>query len=306
MLLVALAFAVAAFAQPDGPAGDASVSMKAPAACDVGARCDVVVEISCPEGRRCTLEPPGRLGEFEVLQVADAPAHAGASAWRLTLIAFAPGAVAVPPVPVRVVRASDGTAALAVTSPATIDVRLPPAREDEALREAAGPIDPGPDWRVVAAWVVAGLAGLGLVWAVRRWTRRTRQTAAPAAVPLTAGQAIERIRALQRAPAASPEEVLALYHRLSDEVRGFASSALAVPAEALTSQELVQQIRVRPRGPAQAPQGRALLEGIDRVKFGGERPDATRRSGAIAAAVELVRGMGPIRGHERERDAGVA
>jgi hypothetical protein len=306
VLFATFAVVVAASAQPGGPAGGAVVTLQAPAACDAGARCDIVVEFSCPEGSRCTLEPPGRLGDFEVLQVADALAHTGARAWRVTLIAFAPGAIAVPPVTIRVVRDSDGSASLAVTSPATIDVRLPPTGVDDALREAAGPIDPGPDWRVVAAWVVAGLAGLGLVGAVRRLTRRTRPRATPAAAAVTVGQAIERIRALERAPAASPEEVLAVYLRLSDEVRRFASSALAVPAEALTSQELVQAIRAMPRGPVHAPQGRVLLEGIDRVKFGGERPDATGRSGAIAAAVDLVRAVGHDRGHDKERDAGVA
>jgi hypothetical protein len=212
----------------------------------------------------------------------------------------------VPPVSVRVLRTGDGVASLAVTAPAAIDVPSPPAAPDDELRAAAGPIDPGPDWRVIAASVIGGLAVLAAAWVARQSRRRRRPTPMAVAVAPTLGQVIERIRALERAPAASSDEVLAVYRRLSDELRGFAASALSVPAEALTSRELVRVIRAMPQGAAHAPRGRALLEGIDRVKFGGERPDATGRAGAVAGAIDLVRAMGRPHGQAQGRNAGVA
>jgi hypothetical protein len=273
----------------------------------LAARCEIIVETTCPEGARCTLEPPGRLGELEVLQVVEAPGgRSRHMAWRLVAIAFEPGALTVPPVSVRVLRTGDGVASLAVTAPAAIDVPSPPAAPDDELRAAAGPIDPGPDWRVIAASVIGGLAVLAAAWVARQSRRRRRPTPMAVAVAPTLGQVIERIRALERAPAASSDEVLAVYRRLSDELRGFAASALSVPAEALTSRELVRVIRAMPQGAAHAPRGRALLEGIDRVKFGGERPDATGRAGAVAGAIDLVRAMGRPHGQAQGRNAGVA
>jgi hypothetical protein len=289
-LLLSAAISVL-WAQPSAPADSAIAGVQAPAACEIAARCEVVVAVACPAGTICALEPPGRLEGFEVLQVAEAPAPSGSRAWCLTLIAFEPGSVTVPPVAVRVVRDRDGATSIAFTPVATIDVRMPPGEEDDELRDAAAPIDPGPDWRVVTAWAAGLVVALALLTLGRRFWMRPRPTRARAAAVLTLDQVVDRIRALEGAPVASPEEALALYRRLSDVLRSFASFALDVPAEALTSHELVQVIRATPHATTIAPKGRALLEGIDRVKFGGERPVATARAAAIASAVDLVRAV---------------
>ena len=293
---VLLGTCAAAFAQPTEAPPGVAVSLQAPAVCDVGARCAVSVEIACPAGSRCTLETPGRLGALEVLQVADArPSMAGGQAWRIVVIAFEPGAVGVPPVSVRMVRERDGRASVASTPPATIDARLPDASPDDQLRDAAGPIDPGLDWRVVAGWAGAAAASLAVLEALRRWRRRTRVGAPPAASKPTLDQVIQKIRAIGRAPASSSDDILAVYRQLSDELRRFAGIALAVPAEAFSSQELLRTIAATPRGATHAPRDRDLLERIDRVKFGGERPDQASRADAISRAVDFVSAIGAAR-----------
>lgn len=304
--LALLLAASAALAQPPDPIAGL-VRLQAPAACEVGARCDVGVEVTCPEASRCTLDTPGRLGAFEVLQVASAPARdGGGTAWRLTLIAFEPGAVTLPPLVVRVVRDDDGRASMATSPEVGIDVRLPGGDEGDELRGAAGPIDPGPDWRVVAAWGAGAIAALAVVEVIRRRRRRTAPAVPRTAPAPTLDQVIDRIRALEREPAASPDEVLALYRRLSDELRKYAASALAAPAEALTSQELVRTIEATPRGRAHSDRDRVVLEGIDLVKFGGDRPEPGRRSRSIAGAVELVRSLPHRRQDTKGTDRGVA
>jgi hypothetical protein len=288
------------------PTAAPAATLTAPAACDLAARCEALVEIACGDDFRCALDPPGRLGEFEVLQVAEASSGPGTRSWRLTLVAFAPGATGVPPVAVRVVRDSDGAASIALTAPATIDVRLPPGGEGNDLRKDAAPIDPGPDWRAVAAWIAGGLAILAGLWTGWRVLRRRRARPAPAAAPLTVEQVVERIRALGRVPVASADDVLGVFRRLSHELRRFAAHTLAAPAEALTTQELVRAIDATARGRTHGSRDRVLLEGIDRVKFGGERPEHAGRSEAIAGAIAMVRSLAHDEAPPRGRSGDVA
>jgi hypothetical protein len=293
---------------PEGGAAPAAVvDLQAPATCETGARCAITALVRCPVDARCTLEPPGRLGAFEVLQVTDdGPTPHALRRWQLTLVAFEPGMQRVLPLAVRVVGARDGSVALVSSASASIDVRLPDAAPDDRLREAPGPIDPGLDWRVVAAWTLAGTGVLGGLECARRLRRRSRARPRPTAGAPTVGGVIASLRALERRPATSAEDVLAIYRRISDELRGFLRERLAVPAEALSSQELVRALASTSIGPVHAPRGRALLDRVDRVKFGGDRPDAQARREAIASAIDLVTALGLVQSRTSERRGDVA
>ncbi len=290
------------------PDAEAVADLIAPAACELGAHCLVSVRVTCPAGSRCELPIPGRLGPFEVLGVDEpGPVRAGGAPreWRLTLVAFEPGTLDLPPIEVRIVHEADGTTGSAATSVATIEVTPVAMADDAALRPDAPPMDPGPDWRLVAGWTLAALAALALTGLAWRWwqARRRRQVAATPAV--TADRAIARIRAIATAPAASPEEILARYTALSDALRGYLGIPLHLPATALTSTELLGAIdalmRRAARGGAphaatrdrEAARARAhaLLLDIDLVKFGGDRPGDDTRAGHCRRAIALIEEM---------------
>lgn len=275
-------------------AGTDAVTVQAPSSCELAARCEVTARVVCPGDAKCSLEPPGRLGAFEVLQVAEAP-EAASHEWRLTLVAFEPGPQPVPPVAARIVSARDGSVTRALSAEATIEVRGPGVTPDERLRDAAGPIDPGLDWRVVAAWVVAAAIGLGALELVRRVRRHPRAPTQPAPRAITIEGVIDALRALERHSASSGEDVLAIYRRISDELRVFLRARLGVPAEAFSSREIAREISATRTGPTHGPRGRDLLEHVDRVKFGGVRPDREARREAIGRAIDLVRALGPPR-----------
>nr|MCU0256231.1 hypothetical protein [Vicinamibacterales bacterium] len=259
----------------------------------------------------CELPTPGRLGAFEVLGIDEpAPVAAGAGPreWRLTLVAFDPGTLDVPPIAVRVVRDTDGATSQAATAAARIDVTAVAMADEASLRPDEGPMDPGPDWRVVAGWTLGAallLAAAALAW---RWWRRRPRKQAPPAPPVSAERAIAAIRAIAGSPARSPDEVLERYRALSNALRGYLGLPLEVPAKALTSTELVRAIdglrgrpRVDPRAgasgrPPRPPladderhhRTRALLEHVDDVKFGGARPPEATRADACRRAIALV------------------
>lgn len=278
----------------------------APATCEVGAPCAVTVRVACPSGSHCTLDPPGRLGEFEVLQVTDAGTIGAGRVqeWRLTLVAFEPGSLDVPALGVRIVRAADGGTTMASTPPASVDLRLAATPDDATLRPDAGPLDPGPDWRVVGAWGLALVAALAIVVLLWRWWRRRPRRIAPPGPAVSAAAAVAAIRELSHAPASTPADVLARYRGISDALRGYLGLPLDVPATALTSTELVDAIdgvRLRRRRRHPGPNGalppleteahqstRRLLERVDTVKFGGARPPDAERAGDGERAVELI------------------
>lgn len=319
-------------AQPDAAAGGSATgapdagavaTLVAPASCELGAHCRVTVSVACPAGVQCEFTAPGRLGPFEVLAVEQPGPAAPAGRlreWHLTIVAFDPGDVDLPPVELRMVDETDGSARLATTAPARVTVSLVDAADDAALRPDQAPMDPGPDWRVVAAWtagVLVALAVAGLAW---RWWRRRPRRAAPPPV-LTAEAAIGAIRALTEPPATSPAQVLERYASLSRVLRDYLGLPLEVRAEALTSTELAQAIdgarrRARPWGgpPATGGEGRAraaertrsLLSHIDTVKYGGLRPEDRARAEDGRLAIALVEEVQQWRASATEARRGVA
>ncbi len=297
------------------PAAEAgTVALVAPDTCELGAQCAIALRLTCPPGSRCEFDTPGRVGGFEVLHVDTPPAGAtGSLEWRLTVVAFEPGAIDVPAMTVRVVRAADGSTSVLESPTARVEVPLVAAADDATLRPDAAPLDPGPDWRMVAAWALGALVMAAVVAGAWRWWRG-RARPAGAAPAVSAATAIAAIRAAATAPAATPADVLARYTAISDALRGYLGLPLDVPAEALTSTELLRAIDgvwrrrlgggARPGGGGRADserheQARALLVDVDVVKFGGARPgddvraDHGRRAVALIEALERATAPAP-------------
>lgn len=303
---------------PDVPgptAQAAGVEMVAPASCEVGAHCVVSVRVACPADAQCELDTPGRLAAFEVLQVREPGVVAAAGRareWHLTLVAFDPGSHDLPPLSVRVVNTADGATRVAATPPARIEVRLAAGEEAAPLRPDAPPMDPGPDWRMVAAWIVGGLVVLAVLALAWRWWRARTGRPAPLAPEVTAARAIAAIRAIAQTPAGGPDEVLVRYRELSHALRGYLGLPLEVPATALTSTELVRAIDgVRRRAAAghardRHERTRALLVEVDEVKFGGARPDEPTRAGHCRRAIDLIEELERTRPDGGKAGRGVA
>ena len=117
---------------------------------------------------------------------------------------------------------------------------------------------------------------------------------------------IAAIRAAAGAPAATPADVLARYIAISDALRGYLGLPLDVPADALTSTELLRAIDGvwrRRRGGAARPDesgrpvdhrhelARVLLVDVDVVKFGGARPNDDVRADHGRRAIALIEAL---------------
>lgn len=253
---------------------------------------------------RCELDVPGRMGALEVLEVESLPAGDGEPwpRWNLTLVGFEPGVSDIADLQVRVVNASDGSTRIERVAAASVEVRLVEAGPGATLRPNTPPLDPGPDWRVVAGWAIAALLLAALALLAARWWRgrgRRRESPEPA---FSAERAIAAIREVERSPALTPNAVLDSYHRLSDAVRRYLGLPLEVPVVALTSTEIVRAIdRVaggRPNADANARhiasrhrEVREWLDHVDEVKFGGARPEEATRVNACRRAIALVRDL---------------
>lgn len=282
-----------------------TAELAAPATCELAGRCEAVVRVACPDAARCHLDAPGRLGPFELLQVVESRPDA-VQTWRLTLAAFEPGAQKLSALSVRIVNARDGSTTVASTPPATIQVVPPDMAGDSTLRDVAGPIDPGPDWRVLIAWVLGVLAALGALAYAWRWYTRPRVTRAAVETPVTLEGTVAALRALTATATGTRDEARAIYVRISAELRRFLAVRLETPAHALSTTEILDVLARTPRGAAQVPPGRELLERIDEVKFGSARPPHDAQRAAIGQAIQLVERLGPPRPHAAETPRHVA
>jgi hypothetical protein len=167
----------------------------------------------------------------------------------------------------------------------------------EAKAEAARPVtgveappSPAADSGVSRApWVVGGLLGVAVVVVVvavavvARWYRRP-----PGPVPAY-GRALAALDRLERDGVSGQ----ALAESVAAVLREFVEGRFGIPAARLTSSELLAAAEQAVGSVEKADRLRRILDGLDRVRFGGEVADDRGCRGLADAVREWLHQVGP-------------
>ncbi len=196
---------------------------------------------------------------------------------------FALDTATVPPLPVTF-SSNEGTVTAASDSLFLPVISLVPA-EAETLKDLAPLVEfGGPIWPYVLL-VAALLLGLGLFLYYLRLRRQPEPEPPPPEPPPGISPyeaAIARLRQLESASLAAPEEVKPFYVEMSDALRTYLEDGVGVPALERTTRELMGEFEhqtVRHKLPGGAPKRvHGILELADLVKFADFKPpDAQSR-----------------------------
>ena len=307
-LLLLLAAAPAAH----GQAARASVAAET---LRVGEPFALSVVVTSQMGEGVVLPGPGPLGDGSVEVVRElhrSHRFGGTAAPGLRVdsvvieaTAFALDTLVVPPVPVRVL--ARGDTVRVATASFTIPLAHLVARGDTtgALRPTRPPEPFGwPAW-MIAALLAAALAVLGLaVYALRRPRAPATASAPRAEAPRTPyALLLDRLSALERAGTPGPDAARAFCIALTDAVRDYLATRLALPAPTMTSAVLAARLddleRRGATGPGAADHARRVFATADLARYADARftdgplRDALDGARALAGAVEAARPTRP-------------
>jgi hypothetical protein len=203
----------------------------------------------------------------------------------VTLAAFRPGPVPLPPVAVAVpMRAGTVRAATPAGLAVTVRSVLPPDEKDPKPKKEAPPRHLA--WGERFWWALAGLLAACLLAAALLWRRRRNAVEAPAPVPALPPFE-ELAAALDRL--AAEKSMLSFHTQLSLAVRRYLGRRLPFPALESTTFEVQRQLLSRRMPPALVRPLGELLWACDLVKFANrpasepqarERADTARRLAA--------------------------
>jgi hypothetical protein len=279
---------VQAPARAQAPRAAAVVS---PDTVTVGDRFRVGVRVSVPPGWRVEwvehLPPAADVDALGAPRTRTGPGGTEHAA-EYPGVAWRPGALRLPPLPVRVRRPGGTTSTLHVPLPAPF-VRsvLPEDTTGVVPRGAKDVLDAPPrPWLLWAALAAGALLLLALLRALVRRLRRPRPPA-PVSVPDARAWALAELERARRAGLVERGEWKELYARTSGAVRGFVAALSPEWGTELTTEELLR--RARGEDPEEVARLAALLREADLVKFARAAPgraEAERHWAAARAWVE--------------------
>ena len=157
------------------------------------------------------------------------------------------------------------------------------------LHAASGKLDPdvgGTPWLVILG-IASALAvlGSGSVLALRAVAARRKLAKQRSAYD----EAIAQLRELEERGAPDSSAADAWFVRLSSIVRGYLERRYDIRAPELTTEEFLQEaLRAKELTAEHRTQLTAFLEGCDRVKFAGYRPETAESLSTLAAARGFV------------------
>jgi hypothetical protein len=294
----------------------------APGRHTVGDRVEATLAVTVPAGRlrgepRFPLWPAeggaagaGVWGQAEVVEAGpvERAEQGGAVTFRqrLMLVAFAPGALPLPPLSVALPFAD---ATVEARTPAdlalTVDSMLPPSTAPEADAAKLEPKPPEPPrplpWGAKFWWTAGLLAAACLAAGVLAFRRRRLPAGAEAA---THQPPVDPFRELSDgvAEALGAPSPAAGHTLLSRAVRRYLGRTFGFPAPESSTSEIQRALAGRPLPPGALPRLTELLRGCDLVKFARLAAPpaalATRAEGALAVASEVERRRAPAAGGE--------
>lgn len=257
---------------------------------------DITLELEVEAEPGIAIELPAfgeALGRFQIVDFAPRQERTAGGGTRATqtyrLQAPMSGKQRVPPLRVEYLDerpGQDGAVKELLTEEIPLEVAstLPEELAAQSLRPARGRLEPPKpkSWLQRFWFVPVGLLVLGFgIYFVRASRRRARTRARASAF----ATALHRLAALEARGFPVGDEVDAWYVELSGIVRRYIEGRYGLRAPELTTEEFLQEAG---RLPELGAERRALLEsfleGCDRVKFAGYRPDEAESLEAIAAA----------------------
>lgn len=203
---------------------------------------------------------------------------------KLTLTAFQPGPLELPPVAVRV--ASDPERRIALPAPLQLEVEsvLP---EDEATPAPAPPASPRPQPLPAAVgWTIAAAVALAAAAGALAWRRGSFGEVAPPAPPVP-----PRVELAAALASLATLESDAAWRSLSLALRRYLGRALSFPAVESSSTEIYRQLAARRLAGDLVQRGVRVLRQADQVKFarrGASANELAVASGEAAAVADAL------------------
>lgn len=236
------------------------------------------------------------------LEVYDAPrldtlqydADAFVAAWRLPLVAYDTGWVAVPEIPVLV--QFNGRADTLTTGISLFHVAYVPM--DQATGELAdirGPLAQGITFRELLPWLLGALGVALLALALYFWLRYRKTHTLPF-VPVKPPRppeevALERLRTLSSEEAWRRRGGKYFYTELTDALRFYLEAAWQVRALEETTAEILAALRTTACTEAHYLQLQQILQRSDLVKFARFEPLESEGIGDLHLAIAMVEEM---------------
>ncbi len=256
--------------------------------------------------------PEEKLGPFHVLgfELPDPQPDQGAvvSTAVYSLAAFELGELEIPEVQVNFLQSGQSESRVLQSEPvkiqleSVVEASQQPAESDPAgagqpageIRDIRGVRGIPLDWRIVAAWVAAGLAAAGLAfWLYRRWRRRPKSDAAPEAVlaaPIRPPHevAYEALEQLESSPLLEQGRIKEYYIRVSEIIREYVEGRFGIEAMEMTSREVVGHLRKKRIEQRELESFEDFFSRSDLVKFAKVRPRGQSNRMIVPAARSIV------------------
>jgi len=183
------------------------------------------------------------------------------------------------------------------TKPITFHVSSITVDLKRDIKPIVDPIDPGPDWRMIILYIIAGLVVIGLLvvgyllW--RKYKKRPKEPeiALPEISRPSWELAVEQLAQLQKDDLPAIGKVKEYYIGLSHILRAFVSDRLAIDALELTTDELANIFKARMINEAAKGMLFYVLELSDSVKFAKYIPDASDHQKSMEVAYKFVEEM---------------
>lgn len=245
--------------------------------------------------------PGDTLGPFEVLrmQSRDSSESGGRKhrSWVVRLTTFDTGAVSIPSLAIHFLNTTDSSVQTAFTNPIPLSIGTVDLGDDPQLKDVKPPLDA--PWRFedlvpyLLFLVLLALAAGGYLL-YRRFRKNRDQEPVPAesAVPaheraLMALKALEAMRLWQQG------RVKEYYSKVSEIVRRFFEDRFGVPALEMTSDEIVQSLKMVPEAGGVLKEVDRFLLTSDLVKFAKYEPSMAENEAELQMAYGIVRALIP-------------
>ena len=236
-------------------------------------------------------------GDFEVLERRETASPDGAEKrFALAVVAWKPGALKLPGIPITYVPKGKGEVKQIKTAPLDVEVEAVLTEPEKAdLRPLAPPVDVlVKDWTLVYVAVAVGgavvLGGLVLVLGRVVARRRRRGTPTPVVVDLRPPHeiALERLRLLERSGRLDEVDRRPFYFEVTEIVRDYLGRRFGFDALDKTSRELLDALERAEASPPVRSDVERWLGACDLIKYARVAADHGEAAAALAAAVALV------------------
>ena len=183
------------------------------------------------------------------------------------------------------------------TKPITFHISSITVDLKKDIKPIVGPVEPGPDWRTIILYIIAGLVVIALIVAGyllwRKYSKRKQETIQelPEIKRPSWEIAVEKLAQLQKDDLPSKGWVKEYYISLSHILKEFISEKLGIDGLELTTEELAEILKIRMISPDSREKLFYILELSDSVKFAKYIPNASDHEKSMAMAYKFVEEM---------------